>query len=256
MRIIKHILIWLGITGYLIVVLAFVGKEQGSILCRKITVHIHDSLEVGFVNQEQVMKIIHPDPATLLGKPVQSINISALEDKLHKIRAVRTAEVYYDVEGHLSVDITQRKPVVRVIDLTERSYCIDKEGYLVPLNGQYVPHLLIVNGNIPAIDRDAGHIDDLGDNRIIKDIFRLTSHLNEDTFFQAQIVQVYVNSKNEFELIPRVGSHVIHLGGMDDFEARLDNLRKLYNQGFSTVGWNQFETINLKYENQVVCTKR
>jgi cell division protein FtsQ len=69
-------------------------------------------------------------------------------------------------------------------------------------------------------------------------------------------VQVYVNSKNEFELIPRVGSHVILLGRLEGFEVRLDNLRSLYDQGFSTAGWNQFEIINLKYENQVVCTKR
>ena len=43
---------------------------------------------------------------------------------------------------------------------------------------------------------------------------------------------------------------------MEGFEHRLENLRLLYDQGLSTVGWNQFEIINLKYENQVVCTKR
>ena len=256
MRIIKHILIWLGLTIYLFIMLAFVEKEQEDILCRQIRININDSLEVGFVTSDQIMDIIHPDPATLLGKPIHTINIGDLEDKLHKIRSIRTAEVYYTVEGHLTVDINQRKPLVRIIDNSGASYCIDTEGYLIPLTGQYVPHLLIANGNIKTIDRKVSHISDLKNNEILGDIFRLSNHLNEDAFLLAQVVQVYVNSKNEFELIPRVGSHVILLGDMNEFEARLKKLRTLYEQGFSTVGWNQFEIINLKYENQVVCTKR
>jgi len=256
MRMIKHILIWLGLTGYLFVMLAFVSKEQENILCRKILIHIHDSSEVGFVTSDQIMKIIHPEPATLLGKPVHSINISDLEDKLHKIRSIRRAEVYYTVEGHLSVDINQRKPMIRIIDNSGASYCIDMEGYLIPLTGKYTPHILIANGNIKTIDRNAGHIRDLENREILEDIYGFGLYLNEDAFFRSQIVQVYVNSNREFELIPRVGSHVILLGDMNEFDIRLDNLKILYEQGFSTVGWNQFEIINLKYENQVVCTKR
>ncbi|MBL7113195.1 MAG: hypothetical protein ISS19_14760 [Bacteroidales bacterium] len=253
---IKHILTWLGLTGYLFVMLAFVGKEQENILCRQIRIHINDSMEVGFVTSDQIMKIINPDPATLLGKPVRTINISDLEDKLHKIRSIRTAEVYYTVEGHLSVDINQRRPLVRIIDDSGASYCIDTEGYLIPMTGQYIPYILIANGNIRAIDGKVSHIIDLENHKMLEDIYRLSKYLIEDAFLQAQIVQVYVNSNKEFELIPRVGSHVILLGDMNEFETRLNNLKTLYDQGFSSVGWNQFEKINLKYKNQVVCTKR
>lgn len=256
MRMIKHILTWLGLTGYLFVMLAFVGKEQENILCRQIRIHINDSMEVGFVTSDQIMKIINPDPATLLGKPVRTINISDLEDKLHKIRSIRTAEVYYTVEGHLSVDINQRRPLVRIIDDSGASYCIDTEGYLIPMTGQYIPYILIANGNIRAIDGKVSHIIDLENHKMLEDIYRLSKYLIEDAFLQAQIVQVYVNSNKEFELIPRVGSHVILLGDMNEFETRLNNLKTLYDQGFSSVGWNQFEKINLKYKNQVVCTKR
>jgi len=202
------------------------------------------------------MKIINPDPAALLGKPIHAINIRELEDKLHKIRSIRTAEVYYTVEGRLSVDIYQRRPLVRIIDDSGVSYCIDSEGYLIPMTLQYVPHILIANGNIKTIDGQASHISDLENHDILEDIYRLSRYLSEDVFLKAQIVQVYVNSKNEFELIPRVGSHVILLGDMNDFEIRLNKLETMYDQGFSTVGWNQFEEINLKYKNQVVCTKR
>jgi cell division protein FtsQ len=256
MKWIKYILIWIGLMVYLFVMLAFVGKEQENILCRRVSINIHDSLEVGFVTSEEIMKIINPNPASLLGKPVRSVNISQLEDKLHKIRSIRSAEVYYDVEGHLKVDIHQRKPMVRIIDNSGASYCIDNEAYLIPMDGRFVPHILIVNGHTGTIDSKARNINDLDNNEILMDAYRLCQYLNKDEFLRAQIVQVYVTSKKEFELIPRVGSHVILLGEVDGFEARLDNLRTLYEQGFSTMGWNRFEIINLKYVNQVVCTKR
>jgi len=43
---------------------------------------------------------------------------------------------------------------------------------------------------------------------------------------------------------------------MDQWEKKLRNLELLYEQGLSRYGWNTYQTINLKYTNQVICTKR
>jgi cell division protein FtsQ len=44
---------------------------------------------------------------------------------------------------------------------------------------------------------------------------------------------------------------------MEQWEKKLHNLELLYEQGFSAYGgWNGYSTINLKYTNQVICTKR
>ena len=64
-----------------------------------------------------------------------------------------------------------------------------------------------------------------------------------------------MNSKYEFELIPRVGSQVIELGDADNLEEKFENLKLLYLEGFNKIGWNKYERISLKYKNQVVCTK-
>ena len=75
-------------------------------------------------------------------------------------------------------------------------------------------------------------------------------------FWNDQVVQIYVNALGEYELIPRVGAHHILLGSMDQWETKLKNLELLYDQGLSRYGWNTYQTINLKYTNQVICTKR
>jgi cell division protein FtsQ len=65
-----------------------------------------------------------------------------------------------------------------------------------------------------------------------------------------------VNGKGEFELIPRVGAHIIEFGKAEDIEEKFEKLWILYNEGFYNTGWNQYDKISLKYKNQAVCTKR
>jgi cell division protein FtsQ len=81
-------------------------------------------------------------------------------------------------------------------------------------------------------------------------------YIRSDKFWEAQIVQIYVNGKGEFELIPRVGAHIIEFGKAEDIEEKFEKLWILYNEGFYNTGWNQYDKISLKYKNQAVCTKR
>lgn len=60
----------------------------------------------------------------------------------------------------------------------------------------------------------------------------------------------------EVELIPRVGRFRIVLGSLDDFEEKLNKLRLFYDQAIPKVGWDKYSVIDLKYKNQIVCTKK
>ena len=90
----------------------------------------------------------------------------------------------------------------------------------------------------------------------LAEIHRFCTYVMGHPFWREQIVQLYVNRRGEYELIPRVGAHQILMGSMEEWELKLRNLELLYQQGFSTYGWNSYGTINLKYTNQVICTKR
>jgi cell division protein FtsQ len=45
-------------------------------------------------------------------------------------------------------------------------------------------------------------------------------------------------------------------GDISNCEEKFQNLESLYINGLNAVGWNKYETINLKYKGQVICTKR
>ena len=60
----------------------------------------------------------------------------------------------------------------------------------------------------------------------------------------------------EVELVPRVGNHRIMLGTLEGFEEQLAYLKLFYEQAIPKMGWEKYSMINLKYKNQIVCTKK
>jgi cell division protein FtsQ len=65
-----------------------------------------------------------------------------------------------------------------------------------------------------------------------------------------------VNADSDIELVPMVGAHIIIFGRGDNIKAKFAKLEALYRNGFNVTGWNKYEVINLKYDGQIVCTKR
>jgi len=57
------------------------------------------------------------------------------------------------------------------------------------------------------------------------------------------------------EMVPRIGSQIIVLGSTKGFQKKMARLKRLYESGFSKVGWNKYKKIDLTYDNQAVCTR-
>ena len=88
------------------------------------------------------------------------------------------------------------------------------------------------------------------------ELYDFALFLKRNEFWNAQIEQINVDYHNEIELIPRVGDHIILLGRFDNYEYKLNKLLSIYKSDFGNSGWNCYKQINLKYDNQVVCTKK
>jgi cell division protein FtsQ len=91
---------------------------------------------------------------------------------------------------------------------------------------------------------------------ILKDIFYLVQYINDNSFWSAQIDQIYVDNNDQIDLIPRVGNQVIHIGTTENIEGKLRSLSAFYDKVLPEVGWNKYSVINLEYKDQIVCKKR
>lgn len=241
----------------MVVILGFVGEEAEKVRCNDIRIIIHDSLDIQFINSKMIRNVLLRGGDKLSGIAFSEMDLQEIEDRVKAIKYIKTAEVYRAIEGELVVEIKQREPIARIIDRSGQGFYIDKEGYIIPLSRNYSPYVMVVNGAIGERYRNIGNINDAGvENNLLMDIYKMVDFIRSDNFWEAQIVQVYVNGDREFELIPRVGAQIIEFGKAVDIEEKFEKLWILYNGGFHNTGWNQYEKINLKYNNQAICTKR
>ena len=72
----------------------------------------------------------------------------------------------------------------------------------------------------------------------------------------AQIDQCDINAQRSFELIPKVGDHLIIFGDGKNIQDRFRKLNIFYQQVLVKTGFNAYSDINIQFEGQVVATKR
>ncbi len=248
------------ITIYLLVVLGFVRDEYDVVLCNGIDVIVRDSLDYSFVKKEDVRNLIRLDYPQIAGVPLSGLDVASMEEHLQMVPSIKDAQVYKTVQGKLVIEVSQRSPVIRVEDRNHQHYYLDKDGNVIPVVPGYTPHILLFNGEIDGAYRKQKNVLENQDNssgkNIMEEIMEMANYIASDPFWNAQVVQVYVNRKGEFELVPRVGAQIILFGDGSRLEQKFFKLETLYREGFRQKGWNQYEIINLKYNNQVICTKR
>jgi len=263
MKKIKNISIWVAILLYLTIALSFVTEKHNNTICSHINVHIQDSLQDKFVTEKDITDFIHDLDDKVLGQPIKKINIRRLEQMISDKSVIRETEIYFTGNGNLNIEIDQRNPILRVVNRKGQSYYIDNEGVIIPVRGNKFSHTIIASGEIieffELAKTDLLNCPDnkkKNKNYSICDIYEMAKFINQDPFWKSQIEQIYLNKKGEYELVPRVGAHLIKFGGFEDYREKFRNLRVFYKKGLNNVGWNQYLVINLKYDNQIICKKR
>lgn len=197
---------------------------------------------------------------SIIGKKVKDVNVEEIEKDLLSLNYVKNADVYTTVEGEVQMRINQRKAIVRVIDVLGDQFYLDEEGHVLPIRSFFPAHVIVCNGVIPSIgfyskDYSGNELDSVLENSILNDVYRMSLFIEKDTLLNKQIAQMNVDINGEFTLVPLVSSHVILFGKANDIDIKFNKLKLFYTDGLAHHRWNDYKIINLKYKNQIVCTK-
>ncbi len=248
---------------YLAATLSFIADRQQHLVCNQLEVCIVDSLRNGFVSNKSIQALLLRKGINLIGKNYRDIDLKSLEEVVNNYPPVEKAEAFKTASGKVIVEVKQRNPILRIIDQNNESYYVDDKGYIMKLSDNYTSHVIIANGNIRSNFQHTNKTNVLelehqsvGKRLVLTDLFKLAQFIGDSKFWNAQIQQIFVNAAGDIELIPRVGAHIIVFGDFTECETKFENLMSLYTNGLPATGWNKYETINLKYKGQVICTKR
>jgi cell division protein FtsQ len=258
---IRHILIWSFIAIYLVLTLSFTTKQRTKNVCTEIKIAIKDSNINRFIERKDVIQWLEKNEVKVLGYPVFNINTNLIEKIVTESPPIKKVEAYNKINGVLAIDIIQRRPLLRVIDEIGRSFYVDEDAKIMTLSSKFTSHVLVAHGNINTLYPVRNDISVLLDTldksgrNIVLELFYMATYINNDDFLKSQIEQIYVSADKEYEMIPRVGRHVIYFGNKENYEYKFKKLKAIYLYGFNNIGWNQYKSVSLKYSNQVICTK-
>jgi len=239
----KYILIGFFTTivlGYLGFSLCYFSGCEKDDVCKKLEIILDESNGKNLVTEVEIAKIIDENDLNPVGKTIKNIRTESIEQLLYKNKMIKEAECYKTPSGILYIRVKQRCPKFRVVGFG--SYYIDVDRNLMPVSENCAAYVPVVSGRVTVSFAKSK-------------IYDFVTFLEENPFWNAQIEQIYVRDDQKIELVPRVGDAIIVLGYMENYEAKLEKLRKLYVKGFNVIGWNKYKIIDLQYKDQVVCCK-
>ncbi|NDV79234.1 cell division protein FtsQ/DivIB [Dysgonomonas sp. 511] len=243
----KKVLVIIGIcliAGYLIfAAFYFQGKPKGE-MCIDFKVEMKGKgIDTTFVMIDDIRKVVDAKGLNPKGKLFSEIDTDAIEAAILENHMIKEANVFITNDGSVKVQVEGRVPVLRIISNKGENYYIDIDGLDMPLSKRGAAYLPVATG---AINKEFA----------TRDLYKFALFLHNNEFWNAQIEQIVVLPNKDIKLIPRVGDHEIILGDITGFEERLDKLFTFYQNGLNETGWNKYSVINLKFDKQVVGTKR
>ncbi|MCE4563271.1 hypothetical protein INQ51_03015 [Maribellus sp. CM-23] len=233
---------------FMIITLAFTSMKYSGVLCKTVRVE-YESDDKITLNKEVIRRVVKKTDKDIVGKTFDQIDAEKLEAAVEKQAAVFKAEVYKTVakdsssfSGILTVRVKHREPVVRVITSTS-SYYLDEYAHRFPVSSTYPAQVLVATGSIDTT---------YAKEQLLPCVLFITG----DEFWNAQIEQVHVEPNGDIVLTPLMGDHLIELGAPDNFQEKFRNMKAFYKQVLANRNWNKYESISLKYKNQVIAKRR
>lgn len=237
------ILIAVSVIVYLIISADYFRDSSQNRICVGFEVEVKDSLKTQFVTAEDINRLVKKYDLNPAGKSFKEINTLAIRDTILSNKLVESANVFITSNGTVKATVQQREPVFRVISETTGNFYVDKDRRIMPVSSSFAVYVPVATGRI--------------DEEYAKsELFDFAMFLNNNADWDAWIEQIVVESRNEVVLIPRAGNFRIIMGSLDDYPVKLNKFVRFIDGGLNVVGWNRYSDINLKFENQVVCTRK
>jgi cell division protein FtsQ len=255
LRILKKILILTSILSgvvLFVVVLSSAAEKKKSLTVKSLAVHVDYESGINFIDDKGITEQLNSlSGGSLFGRKIEAVDWRTLEHILLRNPYIEDAQLFTDQQQIVHVQLVQKRPIIRVINSNGVSYYISENNERMPLCDKFTPNVPIVLGQVETLNNPQR------DSLVQQSVFQFFSVVNQDSFLRALVDQVVVLENGECNVIPRTGYHIIRFGKPNaNTKEKFERLKIFYKEGLSKTGWEAYKTINLKFDNQVVCEKR
>ncbi|MEO9853467.1 MAG: cell division protein FtsQ [Reichenbachiella sp.] len=234
----------------LVIIIGFTNSRQNDRYINDVHILIDNQFENYFINQDDVLALINDRGKDyLLSSDFGSLNLKELENRIESHQFVNKAQAYIDLEGNMSIEVTQNRPIARVVVNNAPDYYISVDGDVLPESEHYTARVVLMH-----IDNDSW-IDgeNIKNSQQGQEVYELLNFISQDEFWSAQIAAIRIENNQEVVLEPQVTKQEIMFGKPEDIDNKFKKLMIFYKQILPYKGWNSYTSVNLKFKNQIVC---
>lgn len=243
--------LWTVVAGGILCLLVAANGNSRKNTCAGHEITIRSKAGQIFVTEREILKAISSATGgRIKDASLTSFDLHELEEILKKNVWIRDAELWFDSKEILHVTVMERDPVARVFTTKGKSFLIDATSLRMPLPVSKSPRLPVFT-NFP----DKARLSDK-DSVLLHGIRNLAGFIMNDPFWMAQVAQVDITPKRDFEIVPVVGNHIIRLGDANEIEKKFNRLFVFYKQVITKTGFDKYSTIDVQYDGQVVGTRQ
>jgi|DewCreStandDraft_4_1066084.scaffolds.fasta_scaffold33230_2 cell division protein FtsQ len=257
------VIIWILLGAAAVIGLIMSNINHKNLKCKGVEIKIDYKDADPFFTEDEIIEYIKDKALKIEGEYLKNLNEQYIEEIIDNYPYVYKSNAFLSLDGTLKLQIVQRKPIVRIINKFDQQFYLDSYGVKMPVSEKYTANVPIASGYInsiyapfsPDIKNNRSDTLNLINDSILYNIYKVANFVSGNKFFYSLIEQIYVNQRGDIELIPKFNEHIIILGDAENIEEKFFKLDVFYKNALKETGWDKYKTINLKYENQVVCTK-
>lgn len=228
--------------GYTAAITVWAHAEASRNACSGIEVVVDGSNKADSVARNGVLAELAHYPRKIIGVPLESVNTYDVRQFLSRFSNFENVDCVITTDGKLKVSVIPMIPEIRVFS-PMGSYYINKDGKYIASNAEFYVDVPIVKGvftnKLPAMY-----------------VLPVTRFIESDPVLSELVAMIEVIDEDNIILIPKIQGHVINFGDTTRLQEKKRALMTMYNKIMPYKGWNEYDTISVRFRNQIVATRR
>ena len=228
--------------GYATWMTVWAHREADRHVCEGIDIYVSGNKALDSIIRRGVSLRLNDYPEKIVGTGLNNIDTNKLKKYLSSMSNFESVDCMITSGGRLRIEVVPLVPVMRVFS-HGKSYYINKVGKHIESNAEFFTEAPIVSGNFSK-------------NFTPKEVIPLVRHIEKDPMLKNLVSMIVATDSYNLLLVPRMYGHIINFGDTTRLDEKTRALSLFYKKVMPHKGWMEYDTISVKFRDQIVATRR
>lgn len=259
MKKIIHRVLWITTVVATIILLIWTNIYRAHSHSNEIKVTLKQADFPALTTSDRIRSHILESIPGVLGQTIKNVELEKIEDVVAQNAQLADVRAYLNIDGQINITAKPRKAILRIFDEKGNHLYLGDGNILMENSISHSHRIIVANGHIPHLSSNQREniLHQTEEIPVIyQKLYELAQMIHDDDFLNALIDQIYITKNSEAILTPKLGIKKIEFGKLEEMENKLANLKAFYIQGKNKIDWQKYKSISIKYDNQIVCSKK